>query len=65
MGTVITEELLAPVGQGDIDYKQIFANAKLAGLKHFCVEQDNAADNGGDSLAACKISYESLKKMLS
>jgi sugar phosphate isomerase/epimerase len=65
MGTVIKEELIKPVGQGDIDYKKIFANAKLAGLKHFCVEQDNAADNGGDSLAACKISYESLRKMLS
>lgn len=28
------------VGAGTIDYKKIFANAKLSGMKHFFVEQD-------------------------
>ena len=54
---------LVPVGEGEIDYKAIFANASLAGLKHFCVEQDNAID--GDSLAAARTSYENLRRILS
>lgn len=54
---------LVPVGEGEIDYRAIFANAPLAGLKHFCVEQDNAID--GDSLAAARTSYENLRRILS
>jgi sugar phosphate isomerase/epimerase len=53
-----------PVGAGQIDYKGVFAGAKQAGLKHFCVEQDNAA-SWGDSLAAARVSYAALAKMLS
>jgi hypothetical protein len=34
--------LLVPVGLGEVDYKTIFANAGLAGLKNDCIEQDNA-----------------------
>jgi sugar phosphate isomerase/epimerase len=55
--------MLVPVGQGEVDYKTIFANAAQAGLKHFCVEQDNAAD-WGDSPAAAKVSYQYLMKVL-
>jgi sugar phosphate isomerase/epimerase len=55
---------LVPVGQGQVDYKAIFAQAKQAGMKHFCVEQDNA-DAWGDSVLAAKISIEGLKKALS
>ena len=55
---------LVPVGQGEIDYKAIFAKADLAGLKHFCIEQDNAADSG-DAMAAAKASYQGLWKILS
>jgi sugar phosphate isomerase/epimerase len=55
---------LVPVGLGDVDYKTIFANAGLAGMKHFCVEQDNAAA-WGDSLAAAKTSYSYLSRLLS
>lgn len=55
---------LAPVGLGDVDYATIFANADLAGMKHFAVEQDNAA-SWGDSIAAAKVSYTNLVKMLS
>jgi sugar phosphate isomerase/epimerase len=53
-----------PVGAGQIDFKPVFAQAKLAGLKHFCVEQDDAA-SWGDSLAAARVSYEGLLKTLS
>jgi sugar phosphate isomerase/epimerase len=55
---------LVPVGLGEVDYKSIFAAAKQAGLKHFCVEQDNAAD-WGDSLAAARVSYRNVLKLLS
>lgn len=55
---------LVPVGQGQVDYKAIFAQAKQAGMKHFCVEQDNA-NAWGDSVLAAKASIEGLKKALS
>ena len=53
----------APVGAGQIDYKKIFAAADVAGMKHFVVEQDNAA-SFGDSLAAAGVSYKNLSKIL-
>ncbi|WCT10876.1 sugar phosphate isomerase/epimerase family protein [Mucilaginibacter jinjuensis] len=34
-------ELNTEVGKGSIDFKSIFAKAKLAGIKHFIVEQEN------------------------
>jgi sugar phosphate isomerase/epimerase len=55
---------LVPVGIGEIDYKAIFKNADLAGMKHYCVEQDNAAESG-DALAAARTSYQNLIRMLS
>jgi sugar phosphate isomerase/epimerase len=55
---------LVPVGQGEIDYKAIFAKADQAGLKHFCIEQDNAAE-GGDAMASAKASYDGLVRILS
>ena len=55
---------LCPVGLGDVDYKPIFAAANQAGLKHFVIEQDNAAA-WGDSVAAGKVSYQNLLKSLS
>jgi sugar phosphate isomerase/epimerase len=59
----ISSMAFGPVGTGQIDYKKVFAHAKLAGLKHFVVEQDNAACFG-DSLAAARVSYENLKAIL-
>lgn len=53
-----------PVGRGQIDWRPYFAQAELAGMKHFFVEQDNAS-TFGDSLAAARVSYESLKKIRS
>lgn len=53
---------LVPVGEGEVDYKSIFANARLAGMKHFCIEQDNAIN--GDSLAAARTSFQNLKRLI-
>lgn len=55
--------MLVPVGLGEVDYKPIFAAAGTAGMKHYCIEQDNAAD-WGDSVAAARKSYQNLVKML-
>ena len=54
----------APVGAGQIDFKTVFANASVAGLKHFAIEHDNAAA-WGDSLAAARVSYRNLARILS
>jgi sugar phosphate isomerase/epimerase len=59
----VSSMALCPVGTGHIDFKPIFAQASLAGLKHFVIEQDNAAA-WGDSLAAARVSYENLAQML-
>ena len=60
----VSSMAFVPLGAGQMDYKPIFANAKLAGLKHFCVEQDNAA-SWGDSLAAARVSCRNLLSFLS
>jgi sugar phosphate isomerase/epimerase len=60
----VSSTAFAPVGAGQIDFKQVFASATVAGLKHFAVEHDNAAA-WGDSLAAARVSYQNLAKMLS
>ena len=54
---------LVPVGEGDVDYGEIFKYADVAGRKHFDVEQDSAAD-WGDSMAAARVSYEHLHATL-
>jgi sugar phosphate isomerase/epimerase len=54
---------LVPVGLGEVDYKKIFAQASLAGMKHYCVEQDNASA-WGDSMAAAQVSLDNLKRIL-
>jgi sugar phosphate isomerase/epimerase len=53
-----------PVGQGRLDLKTIFASADVAGLKHIGIEQDNGA-TWGDSLAAARVNYNNMVKMLS
>lgn len=55
---------LVPVGQGEVDYKSIFAAASQAGMKHFCIEQDNASQ-WGDSVAAARVSFNGLVRLLS
>lgn len=49
-----------PVGTGIIDFKRIFANAELAGMKHFFVEHDMPADPFG----SITTSFSNLKKIM-
>ena len=60
----VSSTAFAPVGVGQINYQRVFANAALAGLKHFEIEHDNAAA-WGDSLAAARLSYQNMAKVLS
>jgi sugar phosphate isomerase/epimerase len=48
------------VGNGVIDYKKIFENAKKSGMQHFFVEQDISAD----PLASIQKSFEYIKTSL-
>ncbi len=52
---------LMPVGEGVIDFKTIFANTKVAGIKHFFVEHDMPKD----PFASIASSYGYLKKIVS
>ena len=60
----VSSMTFVPVGVGHIDFKPVFAQASLAGLKHFVIEQDNAA-TWGDSLSAARVSYQNLRAILS
>ena len=55
---------VVPLGEGELDYRPIFAAAKLAGMQYFYVEQDSAPQSG-DSLAAAAASYRNLVTILS
>jgi len=59
----INQDLKTPteIGNGVVDFKKIFANAKIAGLKYYFVEQDMAA-NPFESIAT---SFTNLKKITS
>jgi sugar phosphate isomerase/epimerase len=50
----------ADVGTGAIDYKPIFAKAKLSGMKHWYVEQETYPGNPLDSAAASAKYLKSL-----
>jgi sugar phosphate isomerase/epimerase len=54
-----------PIGQGELDYRTLFAGARVAGLKYFVIEQDNAGQNGGDALAGARANYQGMVKVLS
>ena len=54
---------IVPIGEGTIDYKSIFAQAKLAGMRHFFVEQDSAPASG-DSLKDAGKSFAALEGIL-
>lgn len=59
----INQDLKTPteIGNGVVDFKKIFANAKAAGLKYYFVEQD-MAPNPFESIAT---SFTNLKKIIS
>ena len=52
--------LFAPVGQGTIDWKRIFAAAREGGMQHYYVEQDYCEQ---PPLEAVKLSYDYLSKL--
>ena len=52
--------LFAPVGQGTINWKRIFAAAPKGGMQHYYVEQDYCEK---PPLEAIKISYDYLSKL--
>lgn len=52
--------LFAPVGQGTIDWKRIFAAARQGGMQHYYVEQDYCEQ---PPLEAVKASYDYLSKL--
>jgi sugar phosphate isomerase/epimerase len=56
---------IVTMGEGDIDYKAVFAAAGTAGLKYFVIEQDTAGQGGRDTLDDCKIACQNLYKILS
>jgi sugar phosphate isomerase/epimerase len=56
------KELNAEVGTGSIDFKPIFAQAKLAGVKHYFVEHET--NYKPDELGSVKASFEYLKSNL-
>jgi sugar phosphate isomerase/epimerase len=49
------------VGEGIIDFKRIFANADVAGMKHFFVEHDMPKD----AYVSITTSYNNLQKIMS
>lgn len=51
---------IMPVGSGSIDFKRIFDNASIAGMKHFFVEHDMPKD----AMASIKASYNYLANVL-
>jgi sugar phosphate isomerase/epimerase len=59
----INQDLKTPteIGNGVVDFKKIFANAKTAGMKYYFVEQD-MAPNPFESIAT---SFANLKKITS
>jgi sugar phosphate isomerase/epimerase len=50
---------MTDVGKGVIDWKQIFAQSRQAGIEHYFVEHDEATD----PFASIAVSYEYLKSL--
>ena len=53
-------ERIRAVGEGDIDFARIFAQAEESGLRHFFVENDAPKD----SVTTVQTSYTNLKRLL-
>ena len=58
-GSVKFEGHLADVGQGSINWKNLFANDGKAGIKHYFVENDDPKSAFDD----IKISYNFLRDL--
>ena len=55
---------MAPVGKGTLNFREYFSHASQAGMKHFFVEHDTAAQYAGGSLASIQASYDNLKQIV-
>lgn len=55
------EQRFAPIGEGNLNWPEIFAAAEAAGVDYMLVEQDNCY--GGDPFAALASSYRYLQEM--
>ncbi len=53
------DKFFAPVGKGSIDFKRIFENRDLAGMKYFFVEQDSTRE-GVSPYDTIKVSWDYL-----
>jgi sugar phosphate isomerase/epimerase len=51
---------ITEVGAGVVDFKRVFENAKISGMKYFFIEQDGAPD----PYVNIKNCYDNVKKML-
>jgi sugar phosphate isomerase/epimerase len=56
---------IVTIGEGEVDYRAIFANASVAGMKHFVIEQDTAGQQGRDAIEDCRTAFGNLTKILS
>ena len=48
------------VGKGIVDFRRVFAQAKLGGIRHYFIEQD---ETPGPAIESARQSYEYLKKL--
>lgn len=60
-GTTGNDNVMAPIGCGNINWVDIMAACDEIGVKYALIEQDNAVDS--DSLECMKISHDNLVKM--
>lgn len=61
MADIRGEKRMVPVGQGEIDFGQLFARAEELGLQHFYVEHDDPED----PTAFLRTSYQHVSQLLS
>lgn len=54
------QKYFTEVGKGVVDFKRVFAQAKLGGIRHYYVEQD---ETPGPAIESARESYEYLKKL--
>jgi len=54
------QKYFTEVGRGVVDFKRVFAQAKLGGIRHYFVEQD---ETPGPAIESARQSYEYLKKL--
>jgi sugar phosphate isomerase/epimerase len=56
---ITADSVLGPVGSGIVDFKTVFANASIGGVKHYFVEHDMPKD----AYASLTQSYKALRIM--